>query len=665
MATPRTAAHGTWTSPIGAAEAAAAEARVEWVGFVGDQVWWTETRPWEGGRSALVARTPDGDVHDVLGPPWSVRSRVIEYGGRPWLALGADPSDGFVLTHGEDQRVYRAEPGTEPVPLTPRPGIPAGARYADFARVGEEVWCLRETLADEAGTRVHRDMVALPLDGAAAKDPEAVRILAASHHFMTGPKVSPDGLRVAWIGWDHPDMPWDTTDVMCAPVRPDGTLGPARRVAGGPGVSVGQVEWAPDRPDVLYVLSDPEGWWNIHEIGPEGGTRNLCPRAEEFGEPLWRIGARWFLPADDGRLFVVHGTGDRRLAVLERDGTLRDVPAPYTEWAALATDGRRVAGTAAGPRLRSSVVLVDLDTPTGEPRLDVLRGAATHGDAYADWLPHGRHEVFRNADGEDVHAFVYLPHNPGFTAPEGELPPFLVQAHGGPTTRSQLVVNHEIAYFTSRGIGVVDVQYGGSTGFGRPYRERLRGKWGVVDVADCAAVARGLIARGLADPARIGVRGGSAGGWTAVASLAAEPELYRVAGIYYPLLDPEEWRDRGTHDFESRYLDSLIGPWPEAADRYAEVSPLRRADRVRAPFVVLQGLDDTVCPPRQTERFLARLRDGDVPHAYLAFADERHGFRKAETVTACLHAELSAYGQVFGFEPPGVPRLELSVRPLG
>jgi dipeptidyl aminopeptidase/acylaminoacyl peptidase len=656
-ATARTVPYGAWTSPITAAEAAAGGARVEWLGFVGDQVWWTELRPEEGGRSALVGRAPDGTTADLLRAGWSVRSRVIEYGGRPWLALGADASAGFVFTNGDDQRVYRCAPGADPAPISPEPELPAGIRYADFARVGEEVWCLRETLLDPAGTEVRRALVALPLDGSATSDPGAVRVLGTSHHLMTGPKVSPDGRQVVWIGWDHPDMPWDATEVMCAPVRPDGTWGPARRIAGGPGVSVGQVEWAPDRPGVLYVLSDPGGWWNIHEIGPDGDSRCLCPRAEEFGEPLWRIGARWFLPADDGRLFVVHGTGERRLAVLHPDGSLRDVPSPYTEWAQLATDGRRVAGTAAGPRQPPSIVLVDFNASSGVPRLHPPVGAEPR---HADWLPYGRHEVFPNEDGEDVHAFVYLPHNPRFTAPEGELPPFLVQAHGGPTTRSQLVVNREIAYFTSRGIGVVDVQYGGSTGFGRPYRERLRGNWGVVDVRDCAAVARGLVARGLADPARIGIRGGSAGGWTAAASLAAEPALYRVAGIYYPLLDPEEWRDRGTHDFESRYLDSLLGPWPLAAAHYARVSPLRRAGRVRAPFVIMQGLDDTVTPPVQAERFIERLGGGGVPHAYLTFEGEQHGFRTAGAIMTCLHAELSLYGQVFGFEPPGVPRLELS-----
>ncbi|MEU0658496.1 prolyl oligopeptidase family serine peptidase [Streptomyces lavendulocolor] len=646
---------GTWTSPIGAAAAAAGETRVEWAAFVGDEVWWTELRPGEAGRTALVRRAPDGSAGDVLGPGWDVRTRVIEYGGRPWLPLGPDPSAGFVFTHGEDQRVYRAVPGGRPEPISPEPARPAGARYGDFARVGAEVWCLREELTGPHPSDVRRDLVALPLDGSAGGDPAAVRVLGASHHFMTGPKVSPDGRHACWLGWDHPTMPWDGTELMCAPVGPDGTLGPARVVTGGPGIAVSQAEWAPDRPDTLYVLSDPDGWWNLFEVDPTGSVRALCPREEEFGGALWRIGAQWFLPAGGGRLFVTHGTAGRRLAVLEADGSLRDVcgEEPYGEWAVLAGDGRRVVATAVGPRHPRTLLLVEPERQA--PVAEVLRAPDT---TYAHLLPPGHHAVFRDAEGGEVHAHVYPPYNPGFTAPEGELPPFLVQAHGGPTTRTPLAADLSVAYFTSRGIGVVDVQYGGSTGFGRAYRERLRGRWGVVDVRDCATAARGLVARGAADPERIGIRGGSAGGWTSAASLAAEPDLYRVAGIYYPLLDPEGWSEGGTHDFESRYLDGLIGPWPRAAARYAEVSPLRRAGRVRSPFVMFQGLDDPVCLPELAERYLERMKDSGVPYAYLTFEGEQHGFRRAETIAACLEAELAAYAEVFGFEAPGV-------RPIG
>lgn len=651
---------GTWTSPISAAAAAAGERAVDWVDFVGEEVWWAELRPEESGRTALVRCAADGSVSDVVGREWNVRSRVIEYGGRPWLPLGRDAAAGFVFTHGEDQRVYRALPGGAPAPISPEPERPAGTRYCDFVRVGDEVWCLRERATGPLPTDVRRELVALPLEGDAAGDPEAVRPLAASHHFMTGPKVSPDGRHACWLGWDHPRMPWDGTDLMCADIRPDGTFGEPRKVFGGAGIATGQVEWDSLRPGVLHVLSDPDGWWNLYEVDLSGERRPLCPRAEEFGEPLSRIGARWFFPAEDGRLFVTHGTAGRRLAVLKPDGTLTDIDAggryrDCTEWVVLAADGHRIVAGAAGPRQRRSLLLIDTEREASAAR--VLRPAST---AYAGYLSPGRHEVFRNAKGDEVHAYVYPPHNPEFAAPEGELPPYLVHVHGGPTTRSQFAADLSLAYFTSRGIGVVDVQYGGSTGFGRAYRERLRENWGVVDVQDCATAIHGLIERGLADPERVGIRGRSAGGWTAAASLAAEPGLYRVAGIYYPLLDPERWVGGGTHDFESRYLDSLIGPWPAAAARYTAVSPLRSADRIRAPFVLFQGLRDAICLPELADGFLKRV-GREVPHAYLTFEDEGHGFRRAETIVACLEAELSAYARGFGFDAPGVPLIALTV----
>ncbi|MGW5049847.1 prolyl oligopeptidase family serine peptidase [Actinokineospora sp. NPDC004072] len=645
----RTAPYGSWTSPIAAAGVAAGEKQVEYLDCVGDEIWWVENRPEENGRSALVRRAADGTIADALDARWNVRSRVIEYGGRPWASLGGGA---FAFTHWDDQRVYRADPDGTVRPLSPEPARPAGDHYADFTVVGGHLWGVRESMTGPAPTDVRRDLVALPLDGSAADDPGQVRVLAATHHFMTGPKVSPDGKHAVWLGWDHPSMPWERTDVMCAPVVGETELGEPRLVAGGGDTAVSQVEWAPDRPDTLYLLSDRDGWWNLYELTVDGPTRPLCPRAEEFGEPLWRLGARWFLPIGGGRLFVVHGTGGGTLAVLEPDGSLRDFGGPYTEWSWPATDGRRVAALAGAPRLRRTIVIADPDGGV-EP----IRPAPVPN---ADYLPTGVKRTFTGPDGEDVHAYVYPPHNPDFTAPDGELPPFVVHVHGGPTNRGQLVVNQEFAYFTSRGIGVVDVQYGGSTGFGRAYRERLNGNWGVVDVRDCATAIRALIAEGAADPARTAIRGGSAGGWTAAASLAAEPDLYRAGSIYFPVLDPVSWRVAGTHDFESRYLESLIGPWPEAKARYAEVSPLARADAIRAPFVLLQGLDDAVCPPEQAELLLGKLRGRGVPHAYLAFEGEQHGFRKVETITACLTAELALYARVFGFTAPDVPAIDLT-----
>jgi len=637
--------YGVWPSPITAADVARNEALVEWVTFVGDEVWWIEAKPDENGRSALV-RAGAGGTTEALPPGWDVRTRVIEYGARPWAPLGDGPTAGVVFTHWADQRVYRWAPGAEPVPISPEPLLPAGEHYCDFAVRETEVWCLRETRTGPEETAVRREIVALPLSGAAAGDAGAVRILGRSHHFMTGPKISPDGRRVAWVGWDHPDMPWQSSELMCAEVTPDGDVGTPRRLAGGGRVSVGQVEWAPDEPDCLYAVTDPGGWWNIHRVALDGTLDNLCARSEEFGEPLWRIGARWFLPLGGRRFAVLHGTSSRELAVLEPDGTLTAVPSPYTEWANLATDGTVVAAAAASPRHRRTVVLTDL--ATGAVR--VLRAAET---SHPDHLPRPVREVYPGAGGREVHAYRYPPHNPDVTAPAGKLPPYVLLVHGGPTNRSQMVVNYEIAFFTSRGIGIVDVQYGGSTGHGREYRERLDGNWGVVDVEDCAAVARGLVAAGIADPARIAIRGGSAGGWTAVASIAAEPDLYRAAAVYYPVLDAVEWRRRGTHDFESQYLDSLIGPWPAAEEAYVAQAPITRADRIRADFVLCQGLSDAICPPAQAQRLVDIARERGVGHRYLTFDGEGHGFRRTTTVTRCLEAELELYIRVFGSETGG------------
>ncbi|MFE9378106.1 prolyl oligopeptidase family serine peptidase [Streptomyces sp. NPDC006855] len=686
--------YGSWPSLITADDAARGDALLEWAGFLGDDVCWTEVLPEEDGRSGLMRRTADG-VEEVLPPGWDVRTRVIEYGGRPWLALSGRAADGLVFTHGPDQRLHRWRPGSEPAPLSPPGAWPGELRYADFAVHGDEVWCLRETVADDTARSAVRHLVAVPLDGSAAEDPSRVRELAATHHFMTGPRIEPGGGRVAWLGWDHPDMPWDSTRLMVAAVLPDGTLGPPSVRMGGEGEAVTQADWATDGSGTLYAVSDPDGWWNVHAVDRDGGTRSLCPRPEEFGEALWRIGLRWCLPLLDGTLAVIHGVGERRLGILGADGALTDFADPATEWHFAATDGRRIAAVASSPGRRRTVVLADpadgsvrtVRAPSaeaGSPASDVPAPAAeapppdarmpasgaealapsveggslpsdapapsaesVPSDAYAT-TPFRR--TYRADDGEPVHVHVYPPHHPAVTGPADELPPCLVLAHGGPTSRSHLVLNQEISYFTSRGIGVVDVQYGGSTGYGRAYRERLRHRWGQTDVQDCATAARGLIAEGLADPDRIAIRGGSAGGWTAVASIAAEPGLYRAAAVYYPVLDPVSWREE-THDFESRYLDGLIGPWPDTADRYARQSPLREADRIRTPFVLLQGLDDTVCPPAQAERLLRRIDPDTVPYRFLTFEGEGHGFRRSATVAASLRAELRLYADALGFTP--------------
>ncbi|GGZ67195.1 LpqB family beta-propeller domain-containing protein [Streptomyces echinoruber] len=649
----QTLPYGSWPSPVDAALVAAHDGKPEYVGFVGDEAWWTEPRPAEGGRRTLVRRRADGGEESVLPAPWNVRSRVIEYGGLPWAGTVLDGRPLVVFAHFADQRLYRYEPDAgEPRPLTPLSATGGGLRFADPQIRPEhgEVWCVLEEFTGDGPGDVRRVLAAVPLDGSAAEDRGAVRELTDERHrFVTGPRLSPDGRRAAWIAWDHPRMPWDGTELLVADVRPDGTLGAPRTVAGGPEESVPQAEWAAD--GSLLHVSDRTGWWNLYRDGAP-----VCPREEEFGGPLWKLGQRWFAPLDSGLVAVVHGRGPAALGVLDPEtGELVDAVGPWSEFEpTLAVHGERVLAVGAGPRTAHEVV--ELNTRTGHAR--------TVGSAHRDpvdpaYYPEPRSRTFTGPGGREIHAHLYPPRHPGCAAPDGELPPYVIRAHGGPTSRAPLVLDLEIAYFTSRGIGVVEVDYGGSTGYGRAYRDRLREQWGVVDVEDCAAVARALAEEGTADRARIAVRGGSAGGWTAAASLAGT-DVYACGTILYPVLDLIGWASGGTHDFESRYLDTLIGPLEKVPARYAERSPARRADRVTAPFLLLQGLDDVICPPAQCTRFLARLRGRGVPHAYLAFAGEGHGFRRADTVIRALEAELSLYAQVFGFDAPDVPRLELT-----
>ncbi|WP_236792478.1 prolyl oligopeptidase family serine peptidase [Amycolatopsis sp. GM8] len=634
---PRTSPYGTWSSPISAADAAAAGGGAQWLDVVDGQVWWAEARPAEGGRLALVR----ADGTEMLPAPWNARNRLHEYGGRPWLVIGRS----LYFTHWDDQRVYLRDLDTGDVsPVTPEPATPQGVRFGDLRRgTGGEVWAVRETSTGPRRTDVRRDLVAFAYS--------EIRTLAASHHFLTAPQLSPDGRHAAWLGWNHPAMPWDETELCVAEVRLDGTFGPHRVLAGGAGVSVCQLEW--ESPSNLLALADPDGWWNLHRIALDGTTANLAPVARELGGALWKNGSRWFVPLGEGR-YAILDSG--RLAVLdEHAGTVTGGAPELTHWAqALAAVDGGVAGIASGADRETAVVQVNL--ASGEVTT-IAPGAEAPP---APYLPTPEERVFTGPDGERIPAYLYPPANADFVAPDGELPPYVVHVHGGPTGRNFPVLDLNFAYFTSRGIGVVAVNYGGSTGYGRAYRERLREQWGVVDIRDCVTVARALVAEGLADPDRLAIRGGSAGGFTSAAAMTTE-RTFGAGTIKYPILDLAGWTgaDGETHDFESRYLDGLVGPLPETHQRYAERSPITHAHELAGPVLFLQGLDDQICPPDQADRFVKSLRGKGIPHAYLTFEGEQHGFRKAETIIAALEAELSFYGQVFGFDTPGVPKLEL------
>ncbi|WP_248959026.1 S9 family peptidase [Sphaerisporangium perillae] len=603
-----------------------------WVDIVpaggGEEVWWDEPRPGEGGRRCVVRRGPDGSVHDVLPQGWNSRNRVIEYGGRSWRPL---PGGGLVFTNWADQRLYRLAPGADPVPLTP----PGPSRYADLVVHGGEVWCVRET-DDE------RDLVAVPLDGG------PLRVVVKAQHFIMNPRVSPGGTQIAWIGYDHPAMPWDGTSLCVAPLLQDGTAGPYRVVAGGPQEAVAQAEWRDD--DALYAVTDPTGWWNIHLVRLDGSpARNLTPMPQEFGDAAWKLGYRWFTLAGD-RIVTMYGTADgKRLGVLDPEtGEITDIGGSYTYWAptiSASPDGSRVVAVGGSPRKPFEVVRIDLSTGAHE----VLSPAKKLPDPAV--LPTPEAMAF---DG--VHAHVYPPAG----AVEGAPSPYVIFVHGGPTGSSPMVFDLEVAYFTSRGIGVAEVNYGGSTGYGRAYRERLRNNWGIVDVRDSETVARGLIAAGLADPERVAIRGGSAGGWTSVAALV-HSDVFRGAVAHYAITDPEGWA-RETHDFESRYLDGLIGPLPETRQRYLDRSPTLHAAQASGPALLMHGLEDAIVDPGQAERFVAALDEHGGRWAYLTFPGEQHGWRREETIVAALEAELAFYGLIFGFPTPEVPPLALKGR---
>lgn len=661
--TAQSAPYGSWASPVDVGLVAENDGRPGWLSHDGESLWWVRPMPAEGGRSALLRSRGDGagPAEVVVPAPWNVRSRVHEYGGRAYVPVPGRSGAAVVFSEFSDQRLYLLEPGAdaEPRPLSPQPARPAGWRYVEpvLAPDGDAVWCVREEHVGPAPTDVRRALVSVPLDGSAAGDESAVRVLVVDRHFLACPRPSPEGRSLAWIGWEHPDMPWDSTELRVARIDADGTVGPAVTVAGGRDESVVQVEW--ESAQTLLLLSDASGWWNLHrlQLAPDGTADgapvNLCPRDEEFGGALWQLGMQWFAPLPSGDVAVIHGGASTRLDVLDPGtGQLRSGgDERYTEWApTLATSEAGVIGVAAAPDVPYAVV-------GAAGRIGESEDGST---AVQRVLPVPSPRTFTGPGGREIHAAVYPPRHPDLRGPDGELPPYVVFVHGGPTSRVPMVHDLEIAYFTSRGIGVAEVNYGGSTGHGREYRNRLRENWGVVDVEDCVAVAQALAAEGSADPARLGIRGGSAGGWTSAAALTFD-DTFACGVIMYPILDLAGWRTGETHDFESQYLESLVGPWPATAQRYADRSPINYPEGITAPFLLLQGLEDEICPPVQCERFVERIAGRGVPHAYLTFEGEQHGFRRKETIVTALQAELSLYAQVFGFTPADdVPTLALT-----
>jgi dipeptidyl aminopeptidase/acylaminoacyl peptidase len=640
------AAYGSWRSPIAPSLVARGGRRLGVAAIAADgAVWWAEGRPTEGGRTTLMRRPAGGEPEEVTPAGANVRTRVHEYGGGAWKLLGPDL---VVYVDFADQRVYRLRLGDEPVAITPEPAAPAALRYADFELTpdGATLFCVREV--HDGGPEPENEIVVLPLDG--SMPPE---VAAAGRDFYSFPRVSPDGLWLAFTCWDHPNMPWDGTELWVAPARDPGA---ARPLAGGPTESVFAPTW--DSQDRLRFVSDRDGWWNVYrtvaDLGaPDAGEdlpalEQLSAERADLGHPQWVFGMQTHVELDDGTLVAIRteDAAERLFALAPGGGALRDLDLPFTSFGvpALAARGGEVAFAAAAPASEPEVVVLDVAAATTE----TIR-TASEESVDRRFVAAPRAIEFPTGDGDTSHAFYYPPTNPDFVGPEDERPPLIVVSHGGPTSHVTPSLATEFLFWTSRGFGVVDVNYRGSSGFGRAYRDKLRGTWGVVDTEDCVAAARFLAETGEVDGARLTIRGGSAGGYATLCALVFHDE-FAAGASYFGVADTEALA-RDTHKFEARYLDSLIGPYPERADLYRERSPIHFAERLGAPVILFQGLEDEIVPPNQAETMIAAMAANGIPHAYLAFAGEQHGFRRSETQIRCLEAELYFYGRILGFEP--------------
>lgn len=623
----RVAEYGFWKSPVTSELVAGKSVRLGEPRMAGGSIHWLEDRPAEGGRTVLVRLGPDGEASDALPPPWSVRSRVHEYGGGAYAVAG----ETVWFSENSDRRLYELGAGGDPRPLTPE----GPWRYADL-----ESDPLRRRLVavcedhSETGHEARQSLVAIGLDRRA----EPPRVLRQGADFYSNPRISPDAERLCWLEWRHPNMPWDGTELWVGSLGGSGEILESHQVAGGPGESVFQPRWAPD--GVLHFVSDRSGFWNLYRMD-DALAVPLHPCEAEFGLPQWVFGMSTYGIGDDGTVVCSFCEAGRwSLGCIERDGGLERIPTPYTQIDGLDVREKSAVFRAASPTEPSALVRLDLSTSKRE----VLRQPGELSSGLRGYLSVARAVEFSSADGQVVHGFHYPPHNPDYSAPDGEQPPLIIRLHGGPTAAASDALSLSAQFWTSRGFAVLDLNYGGSTGYGRAYRERLNGQWGVVDVDDTVAAARQLARSGQADPDRIIVKGGSAGGYTVLCCLAFR-DIFAAGASYYGISDL-----RGlmldTHKFESRYNDTLVGPWPAARDMYESRSPLAAADRVTAPTIFFQGSEDAVVPPSQTEAMVGALRARGVPVAYYLFEGESHGFRDSANLQRALDGELAFYGTI-------------------
>jgi dipeptidyl aminopeptidase/acylaminoacyl peptidase len=644
---------GSWPTPITSEFVVRAAAGLGGVSVHGDTVIWSEQRPEEGGRTQLVQRTGDGPAVDLLPAGANARTAVHEYGGGAWWVSGGT----LWFADWADQRLYTRTGPSAPVPVTPDPEVPRGDRWADGSVTPDGRWAVvvREHHSVGGGpAEVVNEIVVLDATGELAP-----QVLVSGPDFVSDPRISSDGRLLCWLQWSHPDMPWDGTELCVADLQATEAgplLGHPTVVAGRPdGESVTEPRWADD--GSLWFISDRSDWWNLYRWVPDvGRVEAMVTDDAEIGGAQWVFGQSSYAFLAGGRtVFASARDGLGYLAIRLADGRVVDLGVPYTSFASIQADGDRIVFIGASATTEPAVVSVTVDADGVVTATEVLRPPRDLGLDPA-WFSVPESISFPTSGGRTAHALFYPPTNPDMTPEPRELPPLLVLIHGGPTSAARAMLQLGTQYWTSRGFAVVDVNYGGSTGYGRAYRNQLRGQWGVVDLDDCEAAARWLGEQGRVDPARLCIRGGSAGGYTTLAVLAFR-DTFAAGASHYGVADLEALATE-THKFESRYLDGLIGPYPARRDLYVERSPIHHVEGFDRPLIVLQGLEDEVVPPNQAEMIVDALRTKGVPVAYVAFEGEQHGFRQAANIRRALDSELSFYAQVFGFDLPAAEKIE-------
>jgi len=642
MTAPILAPHGAWRSPITSALITESSVGLGQVVLAGAGVCWGEARPKESGRTTVVHRTADGTITDVIPAPFNARTRVHEYGGGAFAVVG----DMLFFANFADQRLHRMSLSARDAPQPLTPACDSALRYADFAAdpSRRRLLCVREDHRDAAHGVVNA-IAAVAMDG----DDAGGRVLVAGNDFYAAPRLDPTGTRLAWLTWNHPDMPWDGCELWVADVTPAGDLASVRRVAGGRDEALFQPAWSPA--GVLHVVSDRSGWWNLFRVDEARGELvPLAPRAAEFGVPQWIFGSATYGFASAARIVCAYReAGHWKLATIdgiaEAAPRLAPLPTPYSEIAEVRVDANRVVFVGGAPDLPRAVV-----------QLDLARGAAAVlRQSRTVEIPDGYFSIpqpieFSTTGGLTAHGFYYAPVNRDFAGPAGTLPPLFVQSHGGPTGTADSTLNLGVQYWTSRGFAVLDVDYGGSAGYGRAYRRRLDGQWGVVDVDDCVNGARALVDRGLVDGARLVIRGWSASGYTTLAALTFR-DVFRAGESHFGVSDVEALALK-THKFESRYLDRLIGPYPARRDLYIARSPIHFTDRLACPLILFQGLEDKAVPPAQASLMFDAVKAKGIPVAYVPFEGEQHGFRRAENIRRAIDGALYFYSRVLGFALP-------------